>query len=388
MGTLPPLSLYVHLPWCVRKCPYCDFNSYERSGQVPERSYVDALLRDLSFEARFAAGRALESIFVGGGTPSLFSPAAIARLLEGIADRLRLASGIEVTLEANPGAIEAARFGEFRSAGINRLSIGVQSFRDEQLAVLGRIHDGNDARRAAEAASSAGFESVNLDLMYGLPNDTPAGALADLEAAIALEPAHLSWYQLTLEPSTAFYRRPPPLPDDTTIAAIEAEGRALLDRSGLRRYEISAYARAGHRCRHNLNYWRFGDYLGVGAGAHGKLTDADGTIVRRAKQRNPRTYAAHAGTPSAFTEERIAAPRQLVLEFMMNALRLPDGVDVATYEARTGQGLGLIEKPLEAAVARGWLSLHDGTLEPTATGLEMLNAMLGLFVDFGETPQV
>jgi len=376
----PPLALYVHLPWCIRKCPYCDFNSYEAGkGGFDDARYVDALLRDLDAEAPLARGRALSSVFIGGGTPSLFSGAAIARLLAGVRERLALAEAAEVTLEANPGAVEAARFAEYRDAGVNRLSIGVQSFRAEQLRRLGRVHGPDEAVRAIELARAAGFSSFNVDLMYALPDDEPEGALADLRAALGHDPPHLSWYQLTLEPNTAFHRKPPRLPAEDLVLEIERRGRELLAATGYRRYEVSAYERAG-RCAHNLNYWRFGDYLGIGAGAHGKVTLlAEGAIERRAKARNPRTYESAAGTARVVTAERIDDPAQVAVEFMMNALRLPDGVPLALFEERAGQPVGAIEEPLREAQVRGWLADDPGILRPTAQGLEVLNRLLGLF---------
>ncbi len=378
--SLPPLSLYIHLPWCVRKCPYCDFNSYEARGAVPDEEYVDALLRDLRSELPLVQGRALATVFLGGGTPSLFSGAAIARLLAGVRTELAVATDVEVTLEANPGAVDAARFAAFREAGVNRLSIGIQSFRAEQLRALGRVHDGSQARAAVATARAVGFENVNVDLMYGLPNDDAAGAVADLEDALALESEHVSWYQLTLEPNTAFERRPPPLPDDDVVKRTEEEGRALLARHGYGRYEISAYAQVGRRCEHNLNYWRFGDYLGVGAGAHGKATLQDaGEIVRRAKARNPRTFVQRAGTGEAVTEERVGTLHQAALEFLMNALRLLDGVPVGLFSARVGLPATAIAAPRAAAVARGWLAAEPATLRATPMGLERLNRLLELF---------
>jgi putative oxygen-independent coproporphyrinogen III oxidase len=377
---LPPLSLYVHLPWCVRKCPYCDFNSYEARGALRDHEYVDALLRDLRAEAPFVEGRCIETIFLGGGTPSLFSGAAIARLLDGVRAETALAADAEITLEANPGAVDAARFAAFRAAGVNRLSIGIQSFRNVQLRGLGRVHDGVEAEAAVAIARAAGFENVNLDLMYGLPGDSIEGGIADLERALALEPAHISWYQLTLEPNTAFERKPPALPEDDVVAAIEQQGRALLARSGYGRYEISAYAREGRRCRHNLNYWQFGDYLGLGAGAHGKLTLAEaGAIARRAKARNPRTYELQAGNAAAVTEERVTSAPQAALEFLMNALRLLDGVPSATFEARAGQPATALAVPRAAAETRGWLYPERHALRATPAGLEKLNRLLELF---------
>ncbi len=377
---LPPLTLYVHLPWCVRKCPYCDFNSYETRGTVAEVAYVEAVLRDLRSEAPLVAGRPLEAVFIGGGTPSLFSGEAIARLLDGVRATVELAPDAEITLEANPGAADAARFAAFRAAGVNRLSIGVQSFRDAQLRVLGRVHDATAARAAVAAARAAGFDNLNLDLMYGLPEDGAEGELADLQQGLAVAPAHLSWYQLTLEPNTAFARRPPRLPDDEVVADVEERGRALLAAAGYERYEISAYARPGRRCLHNLNYWRFGDYLGVGAGAHGKITlPAEGAIERRAKTRNPRTFIEQAGRPAAVSRERIDAPRQAALEFLLNALRLVDGVDAQLFAARAGQPLDAIGAARRAAVARGWLAADDDALRATPLGIDRLNRLLELF---------
>ena len=378
--TLPPLSLYVHLPWCVRKCPYCDFNSYEARGALPDHEYVDALLRDLRSELPFAMGRPIETIFLGGGTPSLFSGAAIERLLDGVRAEACVAPGAEITLEANPGAADAARFAAFREAGVNRLSIGIQSFRDVELRALGRVHDAAEAEAAVAAARAEGFDNLNLDLMYGLPGDDPGGARADLERAIALSPAHLSWYQLTLEPNTAFERRPPPLPEDDVVAGIEQEGRALLAAHGYERYEISAYARRGRRCRHNSSYWQFGDYLGIGAGAHGKVTlPGAGAIARRAKTRNPRTYQQRAGTAEVTSEERITTRAQAALEFLMNALRLPEGTPVELFEARAGQPAAALVSPRAAAIARGWLGAEPDRLRATPAGIESLNRLLALF---------
>jgi oxygen-independent coproporphyrinogen-3 oxidase len=379
--TLPPLSLYVHLPWCIRKCPYCDFNSYEAGPSgFAEDDYVAALLRDLDAERALAQGRAITSVFVGGGTPSLFSGPAIARLLAGIDERVALDTEVEITLEANPGAAEAGRFAAYRDAGVNRLSIGVQSFRAAQLARLGRVHGPEEAERAIELARSAGFANFNLDLMYALPADDVDGALGDLEAALAKRPPHLSWYQLTLEPSTPFHRKPPPLPAEELVLEIERAGRELLAARGFGRYEVSAYATGGRRCAHNLNYWRFGDYIGIGAGAHGKITlRGEGAIERRAKARNPRTYVGGAGTVRVVAVERIEDARQIAVEFLMNALRLPDGVPLALFEQRAGQDVAAIDAPLRDARACGWLVDEPGVLRPSATGLEVLNRLLALF---------
>ena len=379
--TLPPLSLYVHLPWCVRKCPYCDFNSYEARGALPDLEYVAALLRDLHGERAFAQGRLIETIYFGGGTPSLFSSAAIARLLEGLRAECGLAANAEITLEANPGAVDTARFVAFRDAGVNRLSIGIQSLRNDKLRALGRVHDSGQAEAAVAAARAAGFTNLNLDLMYGLPGDDVPGSLADLERAIALAPEHLSWYQLTLEPNTAFERRPPALPDDEVVAGIEEHGRALLAAHGYERYEVSAYARRGRRSQHNLNYWQFGDYLGIGAGAHGKVTlPAAGEIARRAKTRNPRTYLAQAGSAVATSEELVTTRGQAALEFLMNALRVLDGTPIEMFEARAGQPVAAIDAARAAAIERGWLRPEPGRLQATPAGAEKLNKLLELFV--------
>ncbi len=377
---LPPLALYVHLPWCVRKCPYCDFNSYEARGALPDAEYVGALLRDLRTELPLAQDRPIETIFLGGGTPSLFSGAAIAQLLDGLRAEAAFAPDVEITLEANPGAVDAASFVAFREAGVNRLSIGIQSFRDEQLRALGRVHGSAEAEAAVATARAAGFDDINLDLMYGLPGDDVVGAVADLERALALAPSHLSWYQLTLEPNTAFERRPPVLPGDDAVAAIEERGRASLAAHGYERYEISAYARSGRRCRHNLNYWQFGDYLGIGAGAHGKVTlPADGEIARREKTRNPRTYLQRAGAAQAAVEQRVATRAQAALEFLMNALRVLEGASVTAFEARAGQPAAAIGAARAAAIARGWLEDDADRLRATPAGIERLNRLLELF---------
>ena len=377
---LPPLTLYVHLPWCVRKCPYCDFNSYEARGAIADVAYVESVLRDLRSELALVAGRAVEAIFIGGGTPSLFSGDAIAQLLAGVRSMLDLRRDAEITLEANPGAADAARFAAFRAAGVNRLSIGVQSLRDAQLRALGRVHDAAEARAAVASARAVGFDNLNIDLMYGLPDDDVDGELSDLEQGLALGTSHLSWYQLTLEPNTAFGRRPPRLPDDDFVADVETRGRALLAAADYARYEISAYARPGRRAAHNLNYWQFGDYLGLGAGAHGKITlREEGVIERRVKTRNPRTYVEQAGTAAAVSRERIGAARPAALEFLLNALRLVDGVDAELFAARAGQPLEAIGAARATAVARGWLAPDAAALRATPAGLERLNRLLELF---------
>jgi oxygen-independent coproporphyrinogen-3 oxidase len=374
-----PLSLYVHLPWCLRKCPYCDFNSHALRGPVDQAAYVDALLADLDHECRRADLPPVGSVFIGGGTPSLFEAPMVARLLEGIDRRLELATDVEITLEANPGAAEAERFAGFRRAGVNRLSLGVQSLDDAKLASLGRVHDSAAARDAFAMAGRAGFDNINLDLMYGLPAQRPDEALTDLAQAIALGPVHLSWYQLTLEPNTLFHQRPPSLPDVDQVADIEQAGRRMLADAGFARYEISAFARPGRRCRHNLNYWAFGDYLGIGAGAHGKLTAADGTVVRQVKRRGPAAYQASVADDGGVSSQWQVERADLPLEFMLNALRLVDGVPSTGFAARTGLDLATIAAPLRAARARGLLTDSERRLQPTAQGLAFLNDLLGLF---------
>jgi putative oxygen-independent coproporphyrinogen III oxidase len=380
MADLPPLSLYVHLPWCVRKCPYCDFNSHEGKGELPEQAYVEALIRDLNQDLPRVAGRELTSIFFGGGTPSLFSPAAIGRILRGAQDAIPWSPDIEITLEANPGTVEQARFEGYRAAGVNRLSIGIQSFNDRHLKRLGRIHGAAEARRAVSAARAAGFDSFNLDLMYALPEQTLAEARADLEQAIALQPAHLSYYQLTLEPNTLFYNQPPPLPGDEAAWDMHTQGETLLAAAGYGQYEVSAYARPQQQCRHNRNYWEFGDYLGVGAGAHGKLTDEEGRIWRSAKQRHPRAYLETAGAVAGLQRNEVVEPGQLPLEYLMNALRLKDGFSLADYQSRTGLGSASLQPGLDQALARGLLVQVNDGLHATALGYRHLDGLLTLFM--------
>jgi oxygen-independent coproporphyrinogen-3 oxidase len=373
-----PLSLYIHIPWCVRKCPYCDFNSHALRGPVDETAYVDALLEDLDQEIARQQPGEVGSIFIGGGTPSLFSATSIGRLLDGLAGRLVLADAIEVTLEANPGTAEADHFAGYRAAGVNRLSIGVQSLDDAKLAGLGRIHRAAEARRACELARAAGFDNLNLDLMYGLPRQSLDEALDDLRGLFALAPEHLSWYQLTLEPNTLFHRRPPPLPHDDELADIADAGQQLLAEQGYRQYEVSAYARPDRHCRHNLNYWQFGDYLGVGAGAHGKRTTPAGEVWRRSKLRQPAAYLDAAARGGLSTERRLGTD-ELPIEFMLNALRLVDGVDAALFPQRTGLPLAAIGERLAAARARGLLRDAPGRLQPSAEGLRFLNDLLLMF---------
>lgn len=375
---LPPLALYVHIPWCVRKCPYCDFNSHAAGAELPEEAYVDALLADLDADLPAAHGRELGSIFFGGGTPSLFSARALGRLLDGVNRRLAFAADIEITLEANPGTFEQAKFRDYRALGINRLSIGVQSFHSAQLQALGRIHDGAEAIRAAEMARRAGFDNFNLDLMHGLPEQDVAGALADLRQAVALEPTHLSWYQLTVEPNTVFWSQPPEIPEDDILWDIQEAGQALLSAAGFAQYETSAYARDGRRARHNLNYWSFGDFLGIGAGAHAKLSAPDGSIRRTWKTRLPKDYL-DAGKPFQ-AGERLLEASELPFEFMMNALRLTAGVPAALFEQRTGLPLSDIAAACAAARGAGLLDADPAQLRPSARGQLFLNDLLQHFL--------
>ena len=375
---LPPLALYIHIPWCVRKCPYCDFNSHAAGPELPEEAYVDALLADLDADLPAAHGRELDSIFFGGGTPSMFSARALDRLLRGVERRLGFARDIEITLEANPGTFEQAKFVDYRALGINRLSIGVQSFHSAQLKALGRIHDGLEAVRAAEMARRAGFDNFNLDLMHGLPGQDVAGALADLRQAIALEPSHLSWYQLTLEPNTVFWSQPPEIPEDDILWDIQEAGQALLAEHGFAQYETSAYARDERRARHNLNYWSFGDFLGIGAGAHAKLSGPDGSIRRSWKTRLPKDYL-DPGKPFQ-AGERLLEAAELPFEFMMNALRLTGGVPAALYQQRTGLPLASIADACAAARTAGLLDADPQLLRPTARGQLFLNDLLQHFL--------
>jgi putative oxygen-independent coproporphyrinogen III oxidase len=379
----PPLALYVHLPWCVRKCPYCDFNSYTLHGELEEQRYIEALQRDLEAQAPATAGREVISIFLGGGTPSLFSPAAIARLLDFARRHLALVPGLEVTLEANPGTIERGRFAEYRAAGINRVSLGAQSFDDARLAALGRIHCAQETRRAAAELHAAGLSNFNIDLMYGLPGQDVGAARRDLEEALALGPTHLSHYQLTIEAGTVFAGRPPLLPDDDAVDRMLDDCRELLARSGFAQYEISAYAAAGRRCRHNLNYWSFGDYLGIGAGAHGKLTLPDaGRIVRTTQVREPRRYLASVGAAAGDgTFRRTPVPdRELPFEFMLNALRLVEGFQVETFTRRTGLPWESVAGTMADLVGEGLIASSETCYRASPLGLRFLNDVLLRFV--------
>ena len=378
LPVLPPLALYIHIPWCVRKCPYCDFNSHTASPVLPEDEYVDALLADLDQDLHAVYGRELSSIFFGGGTPSLFSAQALGRLLKGVEARIPFASDIEITLEANPGTFEQEKFVAYRKLGINRLSIGIQSFQQEKLQALGRIHNGDEAVRAAGMARLAGFDNFNLDLMHGLPDQSLDDALSDLRQAIALKPTHLSWYQLTLEPNTVFWNQPPVLPEDDTLWDIQEAGQALLAEHGYAQYEVSAYAQPGRPARHNLNYWSFGDFIGIGAGAHGKLSHPDGRIVRTWKTRLPKDYLNPAKNFQA--GEKTLTAEELPFEFLMNALRLTDGVDSALYPQRTGLTLDSLSIGRKAAEQSGLLQVEPSRLAATARGQLFLNDLLQHFL--------
>lgn len=378
----PPLSLYVHLPWCVRKCPYCDFNSHAAKGELPFDAYVDALVRDLEHDLPLAWGRTVHSVFFGGGTPSLFPARAVERILQAASARLRFAPDAEITLEANPGTAEHDRFDGYRAAGVNRISFGVQSFDDGCLQRLGRIHDSAEAEAAVKLAQDAGFDNLNLDLMYALPGQDLAMAQRDLEHAFALQPAHISHYQLTLEPNTVFFARPPQgLPDDDAAWDIQERCQALLAEAGYGHYETSAYARPGRQCAHNLNYWRYGDYLGIGAGAHGKLTPgAEQAIVRRWKHRHPAAWMETAGTAQAIGGDERIGPERRPFEYMLNALRLHEGFDLVDFEARTGLDRERIMPQLREAQEREWLEVAASRVTPTALGRRFANDVIALFL--------
>lgn len=378
---LPPLSLYIHFPWCVRKCPYCDFNSHELRGKLDENRYVDALLEDLEQDLPKVWGRPVGSIFLGGGTPSLFDPAAIDRLLSGLRARLSLAGKVEITLEANPGTTEHGRFSEYRNAGVNRLSLGIQSFQDHQLQQLGRIHDRREAIRAAEAARTSGFDNINLDLMFGLPGQTVGAAMNDLVTALELEPSHVSWYQLTIEPNTRFHHQPPALPDEDTSWAIQLEGQSCLAAAGYTQYEVSGYAQPDRQCQHNLNYWYFGDYLGIGAGAHDKISDhLQQCIERRWKSKHPQAYLDKVASGDHISGRRTVEEAELIFEFMMNALRLNNGFDVDTFVNNTGLSADILATSLIPAQQRGWLEQDAGGIRATPIGRRFLDDLVGLFL--------
>ena len=377
-----PLSLYIHIPWCIRKCPYCDFNSHAAPNGLPEKQYVQALLTNLASELPHIWGRKLESIFIGGGTPSLFSAESIDELLCGIRALLPFRPNIEVTLEANPSTFEQDKFRGFREAGINRLSVGIQSFNPQHLQALGRVHSRDEALRAADIARNAGFDNFNLDLMFGLPQQTLEEAMQDLQQAFALQPTHLSWYQLTLEPNTLFYKQPPALPDDDLVAEIQLTGQQLIKSSCYTQYEVSAYARPGFECRHNRNYWEFGDYVAIGAGAHGKITNpAQGSVTRYHNHRQPAEYLQQAMQGAARSGEQTLTTADLSFEFMLNALRLREGFPVALFTERTGLASHHLKAGLDQALRRGLLDVNADVIRPTDIGWQFLNEVMQLFLE-------
>jgi putative oxygen-independent coproporphyrinogen III oxidase len=384
---LPPLALYVHMPWCVRKCPYCDFNSHQLKSEVPDAGYIDTLIADFDTELPLIGARPIETLFFGGGTPSLFQPSEIGRLLRALRQRSEFIADAEITLEANPGTIERGLFSAYRDAGINRVSLGAQSFSPRALEALGRIHSPEDTYLAVEELRRAGFDNFNLDLMYALPQQTASDALADVEAACALNPAHISYYHLTLEPGTVFHARPPPLPDEDAAWEMQSAGQRRLAAAGYAQYEVSAYARDGSRCRHNLNYWSFGDYVGIGAGAHGKISSSlPDRILRTAKPRQPREYqAAIAQRRDSVGERKLVATSQLAFEFMLNALRLNDGFSTEIFEARTGLSIDCVAQQLTQATQRGLLTPSGAPSAPgwlpTSLGRRFLNDLQSGFLD-------
>lgn len=377
MRKLPPLSLYIHIPWCVQKCPYCDFNSHALKGEVPHDDYVAHLLADLDADLHLTAGREVKTLFIGGGTPSLLSAQAMQNLLDGVRARLPLAADAEITMEANPGTVEADRFSGYQRAGVNRISIGVQSFSAQKLERLGRIHGPDEAKRAAHLATGLGLRSFNLDLMHGLPDQTLEEALDDLRQAIALNPPHLSWYQLTIEPNTMFASRPPKLPDDDALWDIFEQGDQLLTAAGYQQYETSAYAKPGYQCQHNLNYWRFGDYLGIGCGAHGKLTQPDGQILRTVKTKHPRGYM----QGRYMDKQHQVETAELPFEFFMNRFRLLEAAPREEFAIYTGLEESVIRPQLDEAIAKNYLLETDSHWQITEHGKLFLNSLLELFLD-------
>ncbi|MDE3272211.1 radical SAM family heme chaperone HemW [Pseudoalteromonas sp. G4] len=376
---LPPLSLYVHIPWCVQKCPYCDFNSHGLKSDIPESAYVQHLLDDLKTDLSYVQGRKLTSIFIGGGTPSLFTEKAISDLLTGIERLIPFANNIEITLEANPGTVEAERFIGYRAAGVNRISIGVQSLQQDKLKSLGRIHDADEAINAAKLAKTIGLNSFNMDLMHGLPDQSIDDALSDLKQVIALNPPHISWYQLTIEPNTQFASKPPVLPEDETLWQIQEQGHQLLSDAGYQQYEISGYAKPGFQCQHNLNYWRFGDYLGIGCGAHGKITDlASNQITRTVKVKHPKGYM-DLTRPYLFDSWQVDAD-ELPFEYFMNRLRLQEAFNINEFVELTGLPIEQVRSNLNQAINAGLMQQNDNIWQVTAKGHRFLNDLLQLFV--------
>ncbi len=380
MLSLPPLSLYIHIPWCVEKCPYCDFNSHKLRGELPEQEYLRALLEDLSNDLVYIQGRKLHSIFIGGGTPSLISATGIAWLLSQIEEKIAFAKGIEITLEANPGAIENQKISDFKKAGINRFSFGVQSFQQHKLTRLGRIHGPQEAKKAAQQAVAADVETFNLDLMHGLPEQTLSDALSDLQTAIDLAPTHLSWYQLTIEPNTQYFSHPPKLPEEELLWDIQEAGQKLLAEKGYRQYEISAYSKPGFECQHNINYWSFGDYIGIGCGAHGKFTlPLENKIIRTTKIKHPKGYLDPA---RPFLDDSHSIAREdLAFEYMLNRLRLFEPIPFAEFKAYTGLPLTAVEPEIERALAKNLLTQDATSWRVTALGHRYLNELLTLFMD-------
>ena len=378
LAALPPLSIYLHFPWCIRKCPYCDFNSHEAKSPIPEADYLAALRADMKAALPLVWGRRIHSVFIGGGTPSLLSAAGLDALLADLRARFSLEADAEITLEANPGTFEAEKFAQFRASGINRLSIGVQSFNDAHLQALGRVHDSQQARRAIEIAQHH-FDNFNLDLMFALPNQTLAQSAHDIETALSFAPTHISAYHLTLEPNTVFAKYPPPLPDDDSAFAMQENIQAQLAAAGFEAYEVSAYAQPQRRSQHNLNYWRFGDYLGLGAGAHSKLSFPE-RVVRQVRYAQPESYMKRALEGSAVSEQHEVAPEELGFEFMLNALRLRDGVATALFSERTGLPLTAITEPIQRAVNKGLLTPDPTRLQATELGQRFLNDLQALFL--------
>jgi putative oxygen-independent coproporphyrinogen III oxidase len=378
---LPPLSLYIHVPWCIKKCPYCDFNSHKSTEILPEQAYIDALIRDLEQAVPTVWGRTIQTIFIGGGTPSLFSAEAYDRLFSSLRALLPISHNAEITLEANPGTFEQHRFADYLSLGINRLSIGIQSFNEQSLTALGRIHDGQQAIKAVETAHKVGFENFNLDLMFGLPHQTSKTAREDIETAIALEPSHLSYYQLTIEPNTLFHQQPPTLPDDDPIMDWQLDSQQRMAKAGFEQYEVSAYAKNKQLCRHNLNYWQFGDYLGIGAGAHGKISDAaQQSIARKSKQKQPQKYIESAGTDQVILTDEIISTHDIGFEFMLNALRLTDGFPTPLFYQRAGVPISHIDKALQQAEQLGLITWTIHRICPTEKGQRYLNSLVELFL--------
>ena len=376
-----PLSLYIHIPWCIKKCPYCDFNSHEARNDVPEFDYVKALLKDLESELPHIWGRPIESVFIGGGTPSLFSAKAIEMLMSGLRERLPIRPNIEITLEANPSTFDQQRFSAYRESGINRLSIGIQSFSNVKLKALGRVHDSTEALKAASIAKLSGFDNFNLDLMFGLPQQSTQQALDDLQQAIECSPQHLSWYQLTIEENTLFHHAPPVLPDDELLWELQEAGQSVLAGAGFEQYEVSAYAKPKHQCHHNNNYWQYGDYLGIGAGAHGKLSMPDGSIIRHLKHRHPEQYMKQAMLNEPRSSTHHVAEKDRPLEFMLNALRLKDGFSAELFAERTRLDFTAVEKKLAQITEKGLLKSAEDRYWPSVKGWAFLNDAMEVFIE-------